>query len=348
MADEFGLIKQYFQPLSQGLSVDETGIGDDGAVLNIVPNHQLVVVTDTLVSGVHFPEETTAYDIGWKALAVNLSDLAAMGARPAFFSLALTLPDSCPEWLSEFAKGLSDLAQLYKVPLVGGDTTKGPLTVTVTAQGWVKHNEAIMRSGAEPNDLVYVTQNIGDAALGLKVALNMFPDISSQSMAEEDRLLVLRALNRPEPQLIAIELLKTFASSAIDISDGLVADLTHIIERSSARSSQALFAEIQLEKIPVSKAVQRVIKEAEDWSMVLFGGDDYQLCFTVNPANQKQAEQFAKEAGVCITQIGEILSSAEVKSSSETAATGSSQRVQVLENKKPFLLKDRKGFLHFD
>jgi thiamine-monophosphate kinase len=183
MSNEFELIKTFFKPLSKGLSEDELGIGDDGAVLNVPESSQLVVVTDTLVEGVHFPVKTDPYDIAWKALAVNLSDLAAMGAEPGFFSLSLTLPNAENEWLERFAKGLSDLASLHKIPLIGGDTTRGPLSVTITANGWVKAKGAVLRSGAQKGDVICVTQTIGDAAVGLSLAINQ---ISEQQSAYID------------------------------------------------------------------------------------------------------------------------------------------------------------------
>jgi len=242
MASEFDLIKQYFEPLSSGLDKGETGIGDDGAVLNVPAGHQLVVVTDTLVNGVHFPENTSAYDVGWKALAVNLSDLAAMGAKPAFFSLALTLPESDDEWLQGFAQGLADLAKRFGIPLIGGDTTKGPLTVTVTAQGWVEKSAAIMRGNARQGELVCVTNTIGDAALGLKLEMNTLPENCKALFSDEERAFLLNSLDRPEPQLDFVEFLKNNASSAIDVSDGLLADLAHIIENSNSFSHEGKIA----------------------------------------------------------------------------------------------------------
>lgn len=315
MATEFDLIEHYFKPLSTGLCDDEVGIGDDGAVLNAVDKHQLVVVTDTLVSGVHFPKETCAYDIAWKALAVNLSDLAAMGAKPAFFSLALTLPYSDEAWLKEFAKGLADLAKVFKVPLIGGDTTKGPLTITVSAQGWVPTGQALMRSGAKQGDLICVTNTLGDAALGLKFALKTIDE--NHGLSEQDVAQVLEALNRPMPQLTMIKLLQDYATSAIDVSDGLLADLGHILEATNAKRAldnqvtnpgevvkPALKAKLDLDRLPLSLAVAQYVQQQGCWSTVLAGGDDYELCFTVAATDFVEMRSLADKLGVQLTAIG--------------------------------------------
>ena len=309
MAKEFDLIQQFFQPLSQGLQSDEVGIGDDGAVLNVPEGHQLVVVTDTLVSGVHFPEDTSAYDVAWKALAVNLSDLAAMGAEPGFFSLALTLPKSDELWLADFAKGLADLANKYRIPLIGGDTTKGPLTVTVTAQGWVPQKLSVLRSGAHRGDLVCVSDTIGDGAMGLKLALGEVDGFAKLLSAGEQEFL-LQALNRPEPQLKLSALLRRYARSAIDISDGLLADLSHILERSNETTGEAirLGAQINLQEVPLSDPVRQYLQATGDWQMILSGGDDYQLCFTVAREEFEELTELAAQSGIKLSKIGEIKS----------------------------------------
>ncbi|MDG6773208.1 thiamine-phosphate kinase [Thiomicrorhabdus sp. ZW0627] len=281
MSEEFNLIDRYFLPLSQNLSADEVGIGDDGAVLTPPENHQLVVVTDTLVAGVHFPLETSAYDVAWKALAVNLSDLAAMGAIPGSFTLALTLPENDPAWLESFSLGLAELSRLYRISLVGGDTTKGPLTVTVTANGWVEKGRAILRSGADEGDLICASGCLGDAGLGLKVAMRTFEGNQQACLSKADMESCLEALNRPKPQLDLGRQLTDFASAAIDVSDGLLADLGHILEKSSAKTGRVLGAELYLDQVPISEAMRKWIDETGDWSLPLSAGDDYQLCFTV-------------------------------------------------------------------
>ncbi len=314
MALEFDLIETYFKPLSQGLSAEEIGIGDDGAVLSVPEDHQIVVVTDTLVSGVHFPLETSAYDIAWKAVAVNLSDLAAMGATPGGYSLGLTLPDNDQAWLKGFANGLRAITDQFKIPLIGGDTTKGPLTLTVTAHGWVPNQQAILRSGAQVDDLICVTETLGDGALGLKLAFNQLGEGFNSELTEIEKQGLLSALNRPIPQLAIAADLRGLVNSAIDISDGLLADLGHVLEqtnrkqhRLSAGSVLESGAEIELTQLPLSSAVEKYMTETRDWSLILSGGDDYQLCMTVNKQKWPLLQQVAQQYGVRITQIGQVV-----------------------------------------
>ncbi|MCF6298649.1 MAG: thiamine-phosphate kinase [Thiomicrorhabdus sp.] len=328
MALEFDLIDTFFTPLSQGFNALEVGIGDDGAVLNVPENHQLVVVTDTLVSGVHFPVNTSAYDIAWKALAVNLSDLAAMGAVPAGYSLALTLPEYDATWLQNFSEGLRDLSTQFTIPLMGGDTTKGPLTITITAQGWVPNQQAILRSGAQLGDCICVTNTLGDGALGLKLALNDWPvHFSEQSLSDLEKQQALDALNRPMPQLAASIEMRGLVNSAIDISDGLLADLGHILTCSNVRLAKEgggekkmngltnglLGADIELTQLPISSGVARYIEQTNNWGLPLSGGDDYQLCLTLNKANYSALKARLNEHGIRLTVIGSIVSQAGVR-----------------------------------
>ncbi|MEA1990204.1 MAG: thiamine-phosphate kinase [Pseudomonadota bacterium] len=350
MASEFELINFLFEPLSRGLSPNEIGIGDDGAVLNVPENHQLVVVTDTLVSGVHFPESTAAYDVAWKAVAVNLSDLAAMGAQPGFYSLALTVPENNQVWLNGFAKGLADIGTLYQIPLVGGDTTNGPLTITVTVQGWVPTGKAVRRSGAQEGDLVCVTNYIGNGALGLMVALNTLPESVKGLISETDSQYLLDALNLPQPQLELSSSLKEFASSAIDISDGLLADLDHILEESNkliVPEDKLLGAEINLETIPLSNAARIYIENTGDWPAILAGGDDYQLCFTVPPTKFDLAKELSEKRGVKITAIGKVVSSDRVKEPNSILNDPVLTDVTLLNHGKEFDVGEAKGYMHF-
>ncbi len=314
MALEFDLIETYFKPLSKGLSADEVGIGDDGAVLSVPENHQMVVVTDTLVCGVHFPLETSAYDIAWKSVAVNLSDLAAMGATPGGYSLGLTLPDNDQAWLKEFAGGLRAITEQFNIPLIGGDTTKGPLTLTVTAQGWVPCKQAILRSGAKNGDLVCVTETLGDGALGLKLTFNQLETIFSSQLSDIEKQKLLLALNRPMPQLAIAADLRGLVNSAIDISDGLLADLGHILEQTNGKQQNKnsdfigeLGAEIEIKQLPLSSGVGKYISKTDDWSLVVSGGDDYQLCMTVEPQNWSDLQKIAEQHGVKITQVGRVV-----------------------------------------
>jgi len=309
MSQEFNLIDQYFLPLSQSLSSDEVGIGDDGAVLTPPANHQLVVVTDTMVEGVHFPFNTAASEIAWKAVAVNLSDLAAMGAKPGFISLALTLPDNDQAWLESFASGLTDVCKKYSVPLVGGDTTKGPLTISVTAHGWVESGQALLRSGARQDDIIAVSGVIGDAGLGLKYALNALKKTEQAWLNASDITQCLTALNHPKPQIELGRVLSQFANSAIDISDGLLADLGHVLEQSNKHKRDQcseLGAEIYLDELPISAAMQKWIKQTQEWALPLSAGDDYQLCFTVSAEKWRELQGRVESLGLSIKAIGQM------------------------------------------
>jgi thiamine-monophosphate kinase len=349
MALEFDLIETYFKPLSKGLSAEEIGIGDDGAVLSVPENHQMVVVTDTLVVGVHFPIETSAYDIAWKAVAVNLSDLAAMGARAGGYSLGLTLPDNDPAWLKNFAEGLDAISEQFNIPLIGGDTTKGPLTLTVTAHGWVPNQQAILRSGAQVGDLICVTETLGEGALGLKLAFNQLDKVFHSALTDSEKQGLLLALNRPIPQLAIATDLCGLVTSAIDISDGLLADLGHILAQTNRKQCQQYAglvaktgAEIELTALPLSSSVERYVSETRDWSLVLAGGDDYQLCMTVNQQNWPQLQKVAQRYGVRMTRIGQV-----VERTGEQA--GENQGIQCLISGQPVadgLIKTT-GYSHF-
>ncbi len=271
--NEFELIRRYFAAPAGGDVV--VGVGDDAAVLAVPPGMQLVVTTDTLVAGVHFLEHTHPADIGYKALAVNLSDLAAMGAAPAWFTLNLTVPQADAAWLEPFSAGLLQLAREHGIRLVGGDTTRGPLTLTVSAFGLVPAGQALLRAGARPGDGIYVTGMLGDAAVGLRFLLG------GLDLPEEYRALVLARLNRPVPRVHEGQALRGLASACIDVSDGLLADLGHILEASGQGAT------IELKRLPVSPAFDAAFAQL-GWPGALAGGDDYELCFTV-PAERESA-----------------------------------------------------------
>jgi thiamine-monophosphate kinase len=290
---EFELIREFFasQPVTRPDVV--LGIGDDAALLNVPAGHELVVTTDMLVAGVHFPEATDARSIGHKALAVNLSDLAAMGATPAWFTLNLSLPQADAGWLREFTRGLFALARQHEVALVGGDTTRGPLTIGIQAMGFVPRWQALTRSGARPGDHIYVTGQLGEAALGLLLAQGRL------ELPEEYQGPVLARLHRPLPRVAAGVALRGIASACIDISDGLGADLGHILEASQAG------ARVQLARLPLSPAYDAA-RERVGWEPALGGGDDYELCFTVPAEREAALRQAAARFGVPCVQIGEI------------------------------------------
>ncbi len=288
---EFELIRTFFarQPVSR--SDVAIGIGDDAALLRPPAGQQLAVTSDLLVAGIHFFPEVDPVSLGHKALAVNLSDLAAMGAEPAWFLLNLTLPQVDTHWLEKFCQGMFDLASQYNMQLVGGDTSRGPLAIAIEAHGFVPEALALRRSGAKAGDQIYVTGTLGEAALALCHRLGEI------QLAESDFSAVADRLDRPVPRVREGMGLRGIAHSAIDISDGLLADLGHILEMSQVG------ARIFLDRIPVSPVCRSHIKAA-GWDSVLAGGDDYELCFTVPKKNIAALEKLQAPGGFhCIGEI---------------------------------------------
>ena len=297
--DEFSLIETFFhRPVTPGAGV-LAGIGDDCALLDGGAAAALAVTTDTLVADIHFPAHAAAFDIGQRALRVNLSDLAAMGAAPRWFLLALTMPAADADWLRAFSAGLFAVADAHDCALVGGDTTRGPLAVTITALGQVPASAALRRSGASAGDRVFVTGELGGAA----AALADMMDTGGCSAA--DATLSARYWY-PEPRLREGMALRGIASAAIDISDGLVADLGHL-----ARAS-GVGAELELARLPLcAAAVARFGAErARDWA--LGGGDDYELCFTVPPARLAALDAAVRAGHLRALPIGRLVSGAGV------------------------------------
>lgn len=290
--NEFELIRTYFarQPVARRDVV--LGIGDDAAVLQPAPGQQLVVTTDLLVAGVHFLPDVDPASLGHKALAVNLSDLAAMGAEPAWFLLNIALPSVDEKWLAGFCDGLFALARQYNVQLVGGDTSRGPLTIAIEAHGFVPAGQALTRSGARPGDRIFVTGTLGDAGLALRHRQGRL------QLAAAELPACVKRMDRPMPRIEAGLLLRAVAASAIDISDGLVADLGHILEQSNTG------ARIDLGRVPVSPAYRAHLHDA-GWDLALANGDDYELCFTVPPEKLTALEKI-KSRFPDITEIGII------------------------------------------
>ena len=267
------------------------GIGDDAAILAVPAGRQLVVAMDTLNAGVHFPEDTGAADIGWKALAVNLSDLAAMGARPAWCTLSLSLPDPDAGWVGGFLDGFLALAALHGVALVGGDTTRGPLSVCVTAHGLVEPGRVLRRDAARVGDDVWVTGTPGDAAGAL-----------AQWQVGGGRDAALRArLDRPTPRVAAGLALAGLARAAIDVSDGLLADLGHVC------AASGVGAKIELEALPVSPMLAAAFDPATRRILQCTGGDDYELCFTLPRGLRDEVAAMAEAAGVEMARIGRVV-----------------------------------------
>ena len=321
MAGEFGLIDKYFaRPTPSAV----LGPGDDCALLQPTPGQQLAVTTDMLVAGTHFLPDTNPRNLGWKTLAVNLSDLAAMGARPRWATLAGALPDNDERWIAEFAEGLFACAGEYGIEIVGGDTTRGPMNVCITAIGEVSPGRALRRDGAQLGDQIWVSGRPGLAALGLaylqgKVAL-----------PERWQRLCVGALEKPRPRVQLGQALVGIASAAIDVSDGLMADLGHIAERSGCAAALQL---VQLPHLPKGDTydadLRRVALECQ-----LAGGDDYELCFTASGAQSLAIGAIAAELELPLWCIGEMVA-------------GPTGKVTVFDPDGKPIEFERKGFDHF-
>lgn len=272
------------------------GIGDDAALLRMPAGQQLVVTADTLNEGVHFPVGTAPHDIGWKALAVNLSDLAAMGAHPAWCTLSLSLPHSDAAWLEAFIDGFLSLATQRGIALVGGDTTRGPLSISVTAMGHVAPDRALRRDAARIGDDIWVTGTLGDAAAALALLGN------DAAVTSGDVLAALRQrLDRPEPRNAAGIALVGIAHACVDISDGVLADLGHVCTRS------VVAAEVELAQLPASDALHSLGTGEALWSWQAGGGDDYELCFTAAQDARESITALAATLGLRFSRIGRIV-----------------------------------------
>ncbi|WP_457668689.1 thiamine-phosphate kinase [Thiolapillus sp.] len=283
---EFALIQRYFSDLSPLGQDVLLGVGDDCALLQPPPGRQLAMTMDTLVAGRHFFPDVDPVSLGHKALAVNLSDLAAMGAEPAWALLSLTLPEANDQWLQGFVRGFGSLAGRYGVKLVGGDTCQGPLSISVHLTGFVDSGKAMLRANARPGDLVCVSGTLGDAALALRLL-----------QAGEEPGELRERLDCPQPRVEeGLMLVRAGVRTCIDISDGLVADLGHICERSCCA------ARIEAAKLPLSPAFRNHAGSEGALHAALAGGDDYELCFTIPPPLQPQLDALSFD----ITFIGEI------------------------------------------
>jgi thiamine-monophosphate kinase len=288
---EFDLIARHFtRPAANAV----LGVGDDCALVDVTNGMDLAVSTDTMVSGTHFFPDVDPENLGHKALAVNLSDMAAMGALPYWAMLALTVPNVDHAWLAAFSKGFFDLAQEYNVSLIGGDTTRGPLTLTVTIMGEVPAGAALRRSGAKAGNDIWVSGNVGDAALAVahrhgRVVLE-----------ESDYREAVMRLYEPTPRVALGQALRGLATSAIDISDGLLADLTHICRLSGVGAT------VELPLVPVSSIGAKHLSTPEGRTAIVSGGDDYELCFTAHPNSRESIEELADVLGHPLTRIGQV------------------------------------------
>ena len=272
------------------------GIGDDAAVLRLDPGQELVVTTDTLNGGVHFPPETAAADIGWKALAVNLSDLAAMGAQPRWCTLSLALPQPDATWLDAFLDGFIAMADAHGIQLVGGDTTRGPLSIGITAMGSVPQGTALRRDRAQSGDDIWVTGTLGDAAM----ALQQWQSGSERNVALRQRL------DRPQPRLAFGLALRGVATACIDVSDGLLQDLGHVTRASRVG------AELWLDALPASPELQQSTTAAQRHGLQGSGGDDYELCFTAPLARRDDIAALSMES-VQATRIGTVTAASDIR-----------------------------------
>lgn len=314
--NEFALIQQFFAEATQAVSDASVilGIGDDCALIAPPCGQQLAISTDTLVAGRHFPLDTDAYSIGWKAVAVNLSDLAAMGATPHSIVLALSLPSADQDFLREFSRGLFAICHQYGVQLIGGDTTRSTvLSITITVLGWLPNGQAITRAGAQAGDLIMVTGTLGDAAYALKHPYSPLQ----------------HRLDQPTPRIELGQALRGIASAMLDVSDGLVQDLGHIAQASD------LDAVLNVDTLPLHPILQQ-LSQSQAYGYALAGGDDYELCFTVPVHLVDVVKAAAAQQQQSVTVIGHMLPR-------QAAQT----QVQLRLYQQPFELKQT-GFQHFD
>jgi thiamine-monophosphate kinase len=301
---EFDLIRHYILNATKQRDDVVLGVGDDCALLNIPPGQQLAVSMDTLVAGRHFIPNVDPTSLGHKTLAVNLSDLAAMGATPAWATLSLTLPAAgatWQNWLGQFMQGFQGLAKQYQVQLVGGDTTRGPLSITAQVHGFIEPGQALRRDTAAIGDKIYVSGTLGDAGLALRDQQGQY------KLSESERRILIPRLNNPTPRIALGIKLKGLAHAAIDISDGLGADLSHIC------TASGVGAIIQAQQIPLSETVQHYVQKTAEWNLPVSAGDDYELIFTVPKAQQTAVLQAVHSVSVPIACIGQITADQTVK-----------------------------------
>ncbi len=293
---EFDLIAKYFTRATPDAVL---GVGDDCALLAPSPGMQLAVSSDMLLEGRHFSPQDSPAGIGHKSLAVNLSDLAAMGAAPRWATLSIALPEVDDAWLTAFSRGFFRMADLHGIELVGGDTTRGALTLSITVIGEVPPGQALRRDGAQAGDDIWVSGVLGSAAMALAYRQGRL------FMEQIDAAKVLPALYLPMPRVELGIALRGIAHSAIDISDGLLGDLGHILERSQV-GAKSIGARLEFSALPTLPVVQSYLHEAVARDCVLAGGDDYELCFTAPQAKRDLVLTAANDAGVSVSRIGHI------------------------------------------
>jgi thiamine-monophosphate kinase len=322
---EFSLIERYCQDIGTSHSLTQIGVGDDAAVIRIPLGKELVVSVDSMVESVHFFANTDPKLIAHKLVAVNLSDMAAMGAQPKWATLALTIPAIDEKWLSAFSNSLNKIAKEYELQLIGGDTTQGPLTLSMQIMGLVSQGTALTRSKSSAGDDVYVSGNIGDAGLAL-AALEGRVELADEALAE-----LKRSLDTPTPQVALGLSLSGLASACIDVSDGLLADLGHIA------TSSKVGIQLDVDEIPLSKLFLEIHPGSEGLDLALTGGDDYQLAFTANPVYRDKLSQISTQLGIRISRIGSVIKAQEPNEA----------RLDLLYHGEPYVLKRDTGFQHF-
>ncbi|OOH85460.1 thiamine-phosphate kinase [Pasteurellaceae bacterium 15-036681] len=319
---EFDLIKQYFTRSNLDRADVVLAVGDDCAVTTIESHQQLVITTDTLVCGTHFLADIDPYDLGYKSVAVNLSDVASMGAKPTWVSLALTLPSVNEIWLTEFSRGLFEILDRYNVSLIGGDTTKGHLSITLTAQGILNKDSGLFRHKAKEGDFIFVSGTLGDSAAGLALLLNRPQNDYSVSQHN-----LLQRHLRPTPRVELGQALIGYSNCAIDISDGLLADLGHILKRSQVGAT------IELDKLPLSQNLIENYSLEQAETFALSGGEDYELCFTAAKEQREAMERALAKQGIAVICIGQV--------------TEQTQGLVLTRNGEKVELPTRAGFNHF-
>ncbi|MEP0355792.1 MAG: thiamine-phosphate kinase [Paraglaciecola sp.] len=318
---EFKVIEDFFKQQSYQRKDVIIGIGDDGAITHIPEGQALVTTTDTLLSGVHFLPSTNAHAIAQKAIAVNLSDLAAMGAEPAWISLSLSLPEIDQAWLEDFSRGIKEHAEYYSIQLIGGDTVHGPLAITITAQGFVPFDQALTRSQAKPGDFIYATGSLGDAGVGLQLA-----QLKRKIDNPVHHNFLVNRLDYPTPRLLVGASLRRIANSCIDLSDGLISDIQHILKASHCG------AVIHVDKLPLSDAMVASVEPEEAIKFALSAGDDYELLFTVSEEQKGVLETILASTNIKATCIGQL--------------TGMAEKLELRQNDQPYEFSNL-GYQHF-
>ena len=319
---EFQLIDRYCRNLGADHPETRIPVGDDAAVINVPAGMELAISVDSMVEGIHFLPDTEPAKLAHKLMAVNLSDMAAMGAIPKWATVTLTMPTQEESWLSGFSSGLDQIAQRYGVQLIGGDTTRGSLNLSLNIIGLLPKGKAISRSGAKVGDEIFVSGTLGDAALGLSCLTG------DAVISQTDSDAMIERLVTPVPQVELGQKLLDLANACIDISDGLVADLGHIADQSDISCA------IEIDQIPLSEAFSRYLDDGGDMNLALTGGDDYQLAFTIDNSHRPQIESLASELGVRLSCIG-------------TVCERVTSTVTLTKSGRPYDLPTASGFQHF-